>query len=169
MDDQPQINAWTGEGLGASGAPAQDIRRRATRVEDTFPPQPGMAAAPEPPDDRDWYDVRLGWGLSLAEEPGAGSADRARAIDAHPAVRRLLDARPGSPVFRYDPALGEGYLRRRWKALDAEIKANSFHRADALDLLLRQGPMPLTADMNLSNLTSTSISMLREMLCQHPR
>jgi hypothetical protein len=54
----------------------------------------------------------VGWGLILPDSPGVGPADKARALDADPAIKRLLDARPGSPVFRYDAELGVSYLWR---------------------------------------------------------
>jgi hypothetical protein len=107
-----QVNAWTGHGLGATGAVGDLAREWAIRATDSFQPQPGMAASPEPPDDRDWDDPRVGWGLILPDSPEIGSADKARALDADPAVGRLLGARPGSPVFRYDPDLGVDYLWR---------------------------------------------------------
>jgi len=128
-----QVNAWTGEGLGASGAPADGIRRWATRTQDAFLPLPGMAAAPEPPDERDWQDERVGWGLILVDDPQVDPGDKARVLDADPAVHRLLEARPGSPVFRYAPELGESYLYRYWPDGSRRKQATSGGRVGRSD------------------------------------
>lgn len=49
-----------------------------------------------------WDHPRTGWGVILAEPPGATAADAARLDDASPAVRRLVEARSGK-VLRYRP------------------------------------------------------------------
>jgi hypothetical protein len=69
-------------------------------------------APTDPAADRDWSDPEVGWGVVLADDDTVPVADRAVAADAPEPVRRLLAARPGSPVLRYRAELGTDRLRR---------------------------------------------------------
>lgn len=100
------INAWTGEEQPASKVETGPWKR--VRADQMGQP----LAAPEPVDRRDWRHEKVGWGLVLPENEAISKTDRAAAADAPAPIRKLLDARPGSPVFRYRPDLHNASLRR---------------------------------------------------------
>lgn len=56
--------------------------------------------APKPPDEADWADERIGWGIILAEPPGANPATLANGDDAPEPIRELIKRRKGK-VLRY--------------------------------------------------------------------
>jgi hypothetical protein len=110
LGDDLQINAYAGTGT-VSGPPDADwtrwgIRRQLTAPERFLAPPPDAAQ-------HHWQDPRVGWGLLLPENEAISEGARAAAEDAPEPIRRLLDARPGSPVFRYRAdTWGSSYLRR---------------------------------------------------------
>lgn len=101
-------NAWCGEAaqgeLSASslGWGAQrDLKRPAQ-----------MAAAPKPADPNDWRHPDIGWGVVLPDREDVPAADKARGLDAPPAIRRLIAERGNAPVLRYRSVAPSGFLRR---------------------------------------------------------
>lgn len=57
---------------------------------------------PDTPDEADWADPRVGWGVILSEPPDRGRAELEALADAPPALQRLVSAR-GGKVLRYRP------------------------------------------------------------------
>jgi hypothetical protein len=106
-----QINAWLPGTHRVEAAPAAAVGDWAIRRSGTLVPNRPLAAT-EPADERDWWDERVGWGLVLPDDDAVPTADRAAGADAAPALRRLLAARPGSPVLRYRPEHGVSFLVR---------------------------------------------------------
>ena len=112
------INAWTGPGIHVSA----DINQEdATSwgVRGKFPAAGGLLGPDTLVPESQWWHEQHGWGIVLAEsdDPHLTAEAKAWARDAPPAVQTLVKLRlpPGhrpAPVFRYDPALPEGYLRR---------------------------------------------------------
>lgn len=76
---------------------------------------PKQLLAPAEVDPGNWQDPAIGYGVILPES-GAPSADKALALDAPDCVRALVAARGNAPVFRYDPTLPDGVLRRYAKS-----------------------------------------------------
>lgn len=106
------INAWTGQPIPPAGQ-AGDWKAWLWSRE-SVPPL--TLAADEPVDLRNWQDPQVGWGLLLSEDPDVPASDKARALDAPEPIRRLLDSRPGSPVFRYSDAIwARGSLARYYE------------------------------------------------------
>ncbi|GAB90145.1 hypothetical protein GORHZ_085_00120 [Gordonia rhizosphera NBRC 16068] len=112
------INAWTGPGTQVSAeVNAEDALRWSVRAK--FPAA-GRKLGPEiEAPEQQWWHEQHGWGVVLPEPAdGAWShEDKAWARDAPPAVQRLVQHRLGepyrpAPVFRFDPALPDNYLRR---------------------------------------------------------
>lgn len=117
-----QINAWEGI-LPNSGilpprtpwAQKEQGRKAATWL-----------APLAPADERDWEHPDIGWGLVLPDDDAVTPTDKAVGADAPPAIRKLLASRPGSPVLRWSPRLGQRFLRRYYadgKAQDLAIQA----------------------------------------------
>ncbi len=106
-----QVNAWLPGTHRVEAQPSRALTDWAIRRAGDLVPERPLAAA-EPPDERDWRDERVGWGLVLADDDAVAPADKATGADAAPALRRLLEARPGSPVLRYRPDLGVSFLVR---------------------------------------------------------
>jgi hypothetical protein len=103
------INAWT----GPEGQPSADIGTEAVgwAVTGHSPELPQLLYAGEPVDKRNWRHEKVGWGLVLPENEQISEADRAVAADAPSAIRKLLAARPGAPVFRYRPEFNNRFLQ----------------------------------------------------------
>lgn len=103
-----RVDAWPGD----APPPCQELPERTTWG---LRPRAFRSAqwlsAPEV-DERDWRDPEVGWGLVLPDDDPVGAADKAMGEDAPEPLRRLLAARPGSPVLRYRADLRVGYLRR---------------------------------------------------------
>jgi hypothetical protein len=91
------IDAWTGGGPVASPLAAQ---RDGWTVGKSLL-RGGQAAAPTPPDLRNWRDPRIGWGLVLPHRDGLTAQQLATADDAPQPLQDLLAARPASKVLRY--------------------------------------------------------------------
>ena len=117
-----QVNAWTG-----SEVPTQELP--------TFTPwgqrelvagRTRWLAPAAPVDDRRWDHPDVGWGLILPDRDDLKPAELATAADASEPIRKLLAARPGSPVLRFRKDLQQGYLRRYYadgRAQDLSVQA----------------------------------------------
>lgn len=92
-----------------------------------------VMAPPVRADDRDWRHPEVGWGLVLHDDETVPDAVKARGEDAPEPLRRLLAARPGSPVLRWSALLGTRALRRYYAdgtaTEDLEIGAPTFGTA----------------------------------------
>lgn len=118
-----QINAWA-EGVSNSDTlSAKTLWAQAKLGEK----QRKFLAAPAPADPRDWRHPEVGWGLVLRDDPDLSHTARCSGEDAPPALRKLLEARPGSPVLRWSAADNQqNYLRRYYadgSAQDLSIAA----------------------------------------------
>jgi hypothetical protein len=104
-----QINAYAGD-TGNTSPLESGFRRRllATRLD-----VPDLTAAPRPIDPRDWTDLRVGWGVVLADRDDLAPADKARALDAPLALQQLIGARRGV-TLRYRADRLPGSLRRHY-------------------------------------------------------
>jgi hypothetical protein len=119
-----QINAWSGELPNSDPLPAKTPWAQVKPYEELRSSKWLAPAAPA--DERDWRHPAIGWGLLLPDNQALSPPERATAADAPPAVRALLAARPGSPVLRWAPQLGDHHLRRYGtdgKARDLDIAA----------------------------------------------
>lgn len=103
------INAWTGREAPASPLGAGALRWGLTS---RVPSVQTFVLAPEEEQPWNWRHADVGWGLVLPENDLLTAAERATAIDAPPAIQRLLAARAGGPVLRYCADHSDGYLRR---------------------------------------------------------
>jgi hypothetical protein len=102
---QLTINAWTGEGpvIGNIGPEAEAWVLR------TKPPEEKFELKPEEPDDRDWRNPKVGWGLLLPERNGLSDEQLAIASDAPEPIQALLESRKkilcerggDVPIFRF--------------------------------------------------------------------
>jgi hypothetical protein len=109
--ERPQdlrVNAWTGASSPQEPLPSRtpwaQMEKLAGRTQWLGPPQPI--------DERDWKHPDVGWGLVLPDNDALSTADRAEAVDAPDAIRRLLQKRPNAPVLRWRRELQQGHLRR---------------------------------------------------------
>lgn len=112
------INAWTGPGVHVRAdvdqeeAPSWGARGK-------FPPAGGLLGPDTEAPESQWWHKQHGWGLVLPEPQDRpwSAEDKAWARDASDAVQKLVRLRlpepyRPAPVFRYDRALADGYLRR---------------------------------------------------------
>jgi hypothetical protein len=112
------INAWTGPG-GHVSADVNHDDATSWGVRGTFPVAGGLLAPDTLVPKSQWWHEQHGWGVVLPETDDTHWTAEAKAWakDASPSVQTLVklrlppEHRP-APVFRYDPALPEGYLRR---------------------------------------------------------
>jgi hypothetical protein len=102
-----QVNAWTTHAPAPSPL-APTWARWATHPHMVDADR--TLAAPEPVDDRDVLDPRVGWGLVVAEDETRSEADRATGADLPQILRELVAARKGV-ILRYREAATE-FLRR---------------------------------------------------------
>lgn len=105
---QLRTNGWTGRSVVA-GPVGDETRRWLFRDRIDGPPQhllPGAA-----PDERNWADTRVGWGLVMRDNPDIPAETKARGGDAPPTVQQLIERRGNAPVLRWDPDLPLGTLR----------------------------------------------------------
>lgn len=105
-DAELRSNAWIDGAATAPRGRELDAWGLAGRRE-----RPKQLLAPAEVDPGNWKDPAIGYGVILPESK-AGADDKALALDAPECVRTLLAARGNAPVFRYDPALPDGVLRR---------------------------------------------------------
>lgn len=103
-----QINAWTGDTAATDELPVKTPWAQMKMGE----PMSKWLSPAAPVDLRDWRHPDVGWGLVLPDDDTLSTEARARGDDAPEAIRRLLRARPGSPVLRWRPDLQQNYLRR---------------------------------------------------------
>lgn len=110
--DKLRVNAWTGsEGPSAKLAASAGEWCEKPVTSYAMPAHTVMRFADFPPDLRQWADEKVGWGLVLPENEAVSKKDRASGKDAPEPIKKLLEARPGSPVFRYRSDVDQGYLR----------------------------------------------------------
>jgi hypothetical protein len=103
-----RINAWTGQISPTDPLPARTPWAQAEKVAG----RTQWLGPPLPVDERNWAHPDVGWGLILPDKEDLSHAERARGDDAPAAIRRLLKARPNSPVLRWRGELQQAYLRR---------------------------------------------------------
>jgi hypothetical protein len=101
-----EINAWTGTSTRSSVVDGLGVGDRADFRAGLFLPAAPISLT-------EWRHPSIGWGLVLPENTAIPADARATAVDAPPAIQRLLAAR-GGPVFRYDASwnLRNSHLRR---------------------------------------------------------
>lgn len=94
-----QINGWSGAGDTPTASPAATAWQWATagRVTEVLK----TLAPAAPVDQKNWRHEDVGWGLVLPDDASVSEKSKALGEDAPPALRRLLDDRPNSPVLRY--------------------------------------------------------------------
>ncbi|MCR9138261.1 MAG: hypothetical protein NXI27_19840 [Alphaproteobacteria bacterium] len=103
-----QTNGWTGS--TAAAEPVGDETRRWLFRDRIDRPEQHLLPG-DPPDERNWADARVGWGLVMRDDPDVPAETKARAGDAPLIVQQLVEARDNAPVLRWDPALPLGTLR----------------------------------------------------------
>lgn len=114
-----QINGWSSDTDNTAALPAR-TPIALKRVIETANWR-GLHLAPAlKADNRDWRNTRVGWGLVLPDDDKLSAVQKARAEDASPSLRRLLNARSGSPVLRWAMAQGNYFLRRYYEDGSAE-------------------------------------------------
>lgn len=106
--DSLRTNAWTGQKVVA-GTVGDETRIWLFR--DRIDPPPQHLLPDAAPDERNWADPRVGWGLVVRDDPDIPPETKARGGDAPLVVRQLIEARGNSPVLRWDPDLPLGTLR----------------------------------------------------------
>jgi hypothetical protein len=106
------VNAWTGDRAPSSPASQKTLAKWATARASDGPDGRSGALAPRDINLWDWRDPAVGWGLVLPDETSLPLAARATADDAPEPIQRLLAARPGSPVLRWNRDDGNERLRR---------------------------------------------------------
>lgn len=119
-----QINGWSRDSHNQSPLsddPAFAVRRMANLTDRGRLMGPPVVAS-----QRDWRHPEVGWGLVLRDDEAIPAAEKSRGEDAPAPLRRLLAARPGSPVLRWSTIQGTRSLRRYYEdgtAADLEIGA----------------------------------------------
>jgi hypothetical protein len=139
-----QINAWTTRPPAPSPLAATWTRwATASHMVDADL----TLAAPEPVDDRDVLDPRVGWGLVVVDDDALSEADRARGVDLPPVLRELVAARKGV-VLRYRDEARSEFLRRYYtdgRAQDlslSDLKKGTARGSIPKYLLLWASPAP---------------------------
>lgn len=108
-----QINAWNPEGDNRGAlAPIGRFAARRQVMSEQLRRFKRVLAPPVPVPLEDWRHPEVGWGLVLPDDDSIPVQARARGDDAPEPLRRLLAARPGSPVLRWSPHLQQLALRR---------------------------------------------------------
>ncbi|TDR39405.1 hypothetical protein DFR29_116106 [Tahibacter aquaticus] len=110
-----RTNAWCGDaeavGTYSREAMAWALRGAIVRARELAP----EAASAPALDLADWRSDRVGWGVVLPDRDGLSDADKAAAVDAPAAIRRLIAARGNAPVFRYKKEHArDGFLLRHF-------------------------------------------------------
>jgi hypothetical protein len=103
------INAWTG--TGAASAALRD-QPEVWGAKGGLPQPQEPLLVGKPPNPLDWSAADVGYGVLLPDNPQFTPRDRAAGRDAPEPVRRLLAARTGTVMLRWDPALPPGKVRR---------------------------------------------------------
>lgn len=107
-----RLNAWTGQASPAGATAAARVAAWAMQRHSGGSGLDAATAAPQEVQPWNWQDSQVGWGLVLADDPTLPPAVRAKADDAPEPIRRLWNARPGSPVLRWSAADGNEVLLR---------------------------------------------------------
>lgn len=103
-----QINAWNPDLPNRDKLPERTIWGQQERVSRAAK----WLAPAAPVDERRWDHPDVGWGLVLPDDDTLPHATKCDGGDAPAPIRKLLQARPGSPVFRWSGKLAQYYLRR---------------------------------------------------------
>jgi hypothetical protein len=126
-----RINAWDGDQTPVLAFRAPENSRVLTEH------RPLGLAPPYLEKPWDWRSPDVGWGLVLRDNDELSAKDKAVAADAPEPIRRLLAARAGAPILRYQPNKAPGYLFRYY--LDGHGEPLS---AEAPDRGIREGQIP---------------------------
>ncbi len=105
--DHLSANAWDGTEVLRSNLLKDTEWGHTSHVAE--PPLTRLAG-PSPADERDWRHPKVGWGLILPENEDLEPRDRATAIDAPDAIRRLMAKRQSRTVLRW-PKNARNYIR----------------------------------------------------------
>lgn len=114
MNDLPaalSFNGWTGPG---DPTPTANLLPGAEKwgTAGTLPPSQQELFS-QPADPLRWEDDDVGYGIVLRDPtPRADGAEKANGSFVPEAVRRLLDARPGTVLLYWEPTLGDAFVRR---------------------------------------------------------
>lgn len=103
-----QINGWSGTEV--SNISPTDMSFAESIL--SQPPRRDKDLWPTKIDTTKWASPEVGWGLVLPDNDALSEKERASGADAPPPLRKLLAARPGSPVLRYRPDTRLGLIRR---------------------------------------------------------
>jgi len=106
------INAWTGSDAPRVIPSLQRIPGWALTRQTNGPGPEAKAMVPTEVPPWDWRHPKVGWGLVLRDNVAIAPEARARAEDAPPAIQRLLAARLGAPVLRWNAEEGHARLLR---------------------------------------------------------
>ena len=112
LDSTLTINAWTGSDAPRATPSPQRIAAWALARQTEGPGPEAKAMAPTEVLPWDWRHPQVGWGLVLPDNVAIAPEARAGAEDAPPALQRLLAARPGAPVLRWNAEEGHARLLR---------------------------------------------------------
>lgn len=105
-----KINAWTGD-----ASPHGELQNLAWGLHNKLGISESdldLLRPAEAPDENDWKNPSIGWGLVLPDRPDLSAEQRATGSDAPAPIRDLLATRGNAPVFRWSNDVGEGHLRR---------------------------------------------------------
>jgi hypothetical protein len=100
-------NAWCGE--EANGSVSDEFVSWGVHPD---LPQQKEPLAPIPLDLANWTDLRVGWGVVVPDRDDLSAIDKAQGIDLAEPIKELISSRGNAPVFRYNPIVRAGYLRR---------------------------------------------------------
>lgn len=107
-----RLNAWTGDKSPADTMASARATAWAMQRHSGGGGLEAAAAAPQEVQPWDWQHPKVGWGLVLADDPNVKPTARAMADDAPEPIRRLWQARAGSPVLRWSAGDGNEVLLR---------------------------------------------------------
>ena len=106
-----EINAWSG--AGPVSGPNIDPENNWGLRSRIFTPRPSarVLLPAAPPNERDWLNPRVGWGLVLLDDPKLSNKDLAAGEDVPKPLKDLVAARKGI-ILRYAPSSTYGFFRR---------------------------------------------------------
>lgn len=107
-----RLNAWNGQKSPADRVSATQMTSWALQRHSGGSGLDIVAAAPREVQPWNWQDPQVGWGLVQPDNPELSPVARAGADDASEPIRRLWNARPGSPVLRWNATEGNEVLLR---------------------------------------------------------
>lgn len=105
------VNAWTGDARPQADMSAATLAWALQRRSGGPRPDDRLMVPAGLPNEWNWRDPLVGWGLVLPDDDSLPPAERALAHDAPEPIQRLLAARKGSPVLRWREN-HDGYLSR---------------------------------------------------------